>query len=234
MRCSSLSFEARRVSADSVSSTSPSRPPPPTMRRRSPRLRWTRATSGLRPSPPACPPAAAAVLSACRLASAAALGNGGPERTQQSPSVHSSEPSGNSRPRKTSSPSVVDTESAPQISSSDSSPQCHRITASSMAQRGNESCLPTHSPSKPSALQTRKLSRAMPALTASRIFVSASTSSALSLRSPTTDFMSLASHSSHSFEATSIASPAEAVSRSCSFSRPRPCSDSRSRARVPE
>mmetsp|Transcript_26818 Transcript_26818/g.52458 ORF Transcript_26818/g.52458 Transcript_26818/m.52458 type:complete len:220 (+) Transcript_26818:1845-2504(+) len=154
-------------------------------------------------------------------------------RTQTSPSVHSKPPSGRNVPLNVSPCNNVETESDPHISSSDSSPQCQVIIASLMTHRGCLSSCPTQSPSKPSALQMMQFNRAMPALKAPFILGSAKTSSAFSLRSSIMELTSLVSKSFQSFEASSMASLAVAISRSCSFSRPRPWRDSRSRANVP-
>mmetsp|Transcript_113071 Transcript_113071/g.365198 ORF Transcript_113071/g.365198 Transcript_113071/m.365198 type:complete len:424 (-) Transcript_113071:330-1601(-) len=236
MRCTSPSLLATRASAPSASSTSPSRPSPPTTLRRLPRLCWMSARLELSSASSLLPASGAASLTseAAAVAPSLAAAAGSSRRTQQSPSLHSRPPSGRSLPRKASSCSIVETVSEPQISSSVSSPQFHRIVASLMMQRSSPSSLPTHWPSKPSALRTMQFSRAMPALKASLIWGSARTSSAFSFRLSTTVFTSLASHSSQSLDAASTAPPAEAARRSCSFSRPRPCSASRSRANVPE
>mmetsp|Transcript_28400 Transcript_28400/g.88483 ORF Transcript_28400/g.88483 Transcript_28400/m.88483 type:complete len:459 (-) Transcript_28400:36-1412(-) len=237
-RCTSESLAANCFRVPSASSTSPSTPLPLSIRRRSPKLCWIRVRLVLKLL------AVWLWMSACAEDSPTSARASPAARTQQSPSVHSREPSAKTWPLKVSSCSVVETESWPQISNSDSSPQCHTIIASLMTQRGAASCFPTQVPSKPSALHNMELSREMPALKASFIWVSAKTSSAFSFRFSKTDIPSevpLSSNSSHSFEdsshsleATSIASPAEAVSLSLSFSRPRPWRASRSRARVLE
>mmetsp|Transcript_145669 Transcript_145669/g.271258 ORF Transcript_145669/g.271258 Transcript_145669/m.271258 type:complete len:243 (-) Transcript_145669:735-1463(-) len=135
---------------------------------------------------------------------------GGTRRTQISPSLHASSPRGVKVALNVSPSRSVEMELLPQISSSESAPQCHVIVVSLMTHRGCESSSPTHVPSK--ALQSRMLRRSTPCSKTDFICGSARTSSAFSRKLSTTVFASFDSHSSHSFDAISTASVADAVS----------------------